>query len=39
LPVLAAWWLHIWIEAPALRRGRLLAQRGMKTAAEPISAG
>jgi peptidoglycan/LPS O-acetylase OafA/YrhL len=25
LPVSAAWWLHYWIEMPALRRGRVLA--------------
>jgi peptidoglycan/LPS O-acetylase OafA/YrhL len=25
LPVGAAWWLHVWIEAPAQRRGRALA--------------
>jgi peptidoglycan/LPS O-acetylase OafA/YrhL len=39
LPVLAAWGLHAWIEAPALRWGRILAQRGMKAATAPFSAG
>ena len=37
LPVLAAWWLHVWIEAPALRRGRAIARREM--AVVPVSAG
>ena len=37
LPVLAAWWLHERIEAPALRWGRALARRGM--AVVPVSAG
>jgi peptidoglycan/LPS O-acetylase OafA/YrhL len=39
LPVLAAWGLHAWIEAPALRWGRILAQRGMKAATAPFSGG
>jgi peptidoglycan/LPS O-acetylase OafA/YrhL len=25
IPLLAAWWLHCWIEVPMLRRGRVLA--------------
>ena len=29
LPVIAAWWLHVWIETPALRWGRAVARRGM----------
>ena len=37
LPILAAWWLHEWIEAPALRWGRILARRGMT--AVPVSVG
>ena len=37
LPLLAAWWLHVWIEAPALRRGRAIARREM--AVVPVSAG
>ncbi|HEX3402394.1 MAG TPA: acyltransferase, partial [Acetobacteraceae bacterium] len=37
LPLLAAWALHVVIEAPALRYGRTLARRGM--AAAPVSAG
>ncbi len=37
LPIVAAWWLHVWIEAPALRRGRAVARRGI--AAVPVSAG
>ncbi len=37
LPVLAAWALHRWIEAPALRAGRAIARRG--TATPAISAG
>jgi peptidoglycan/LPS O-acetylase OafA/YrhL len=39
LPVLAAWLLHEWIEAPTLRWGRALARRGMPAAAAPVSAG
>jgi peptidoglycan/LPS O-acetylase OafA/YrhL len=39
LPVLAAWWLHAWIEAPALRWGRTLARRGMPVRASSVSAG
>ena len=39
LPVLAAWWLHERIEAPALRWGRARARRGMPAAAVPVSAG
>jgi peptidoglycan/LPS O-acetylase OafA/YrhL len=39
LPVLAAWWLHERIEAPALRWGRAVARRGMAAAAAPVSAG
>jgi peptidoglycan/LPS O-acetylase OafA/YrhL len=39
LPVLAAWWLHERIEAPALRWGRAQARRGMPAAAVPVSAG
>jgi peptidoglycan/LPS O-acetylase OafA/YrhL len=39
LPVLAAWWLHQWIEAPALRWGRARARRDMPAAPVPISAG
>ena len=39
LPVLAAWSLHEWIEAPALRWGRTLARRGMPAPATPVSAG
>ena len=27
LPLLAAWWLHVWIETPALRWGRAMARR------------
>jgi len=38
LPVLAAWWLHVWIEAPALRAGRVIAQRSIPAAAR-VSAG
>ena len=37
LPLLAAWALHVVIEAPAHRYGRTLARRGM--AAAPVSAG
>ena len=29
LPVLVAWALHEWIEAPALRHGRAMARRSM----------
>ena len=29
LPVLVAWALHEWIEAPALRHGRAMARRNM----------
>ncbi len=39
LPVLAAWSLHEWIEAPVLRWGRTLARRGMPAPATPVSAG
>jgi peptidoglycan/LPS O-acetylase OafA/YrhL len=42
LPVLVAWGLHEWIEAPALRRGRALARRNLASAggaAAPVSAG
>jgi peptidoglycan/LPS O-acetylase OafA/YrhL len=39
LPILAAWALHVWVEAPALRRGRALARRSMPAAAAPVSAG
>jgi peptidoglycan/LPS O-acetylase OafA/YrhL len=39
LPTLAAWWLHAWIETPALRWGRTVAQRGMRTATASVSAG
>jgi peptidoglycan/LPS O-acetylase OafA/YrhL len=38
LPVLAAWWLHAWIEAPALRWGRAMARRDMAVVS-PVSAG
>jgi hypothetical protein len=38
LPVLVAWALHEWIEAPALRHGRTMARRSMASAA-PVSAG
>jgi peptidoglycan/LPS O-acetylase OafA/YrhL len=38
LPVLAAWWLHAWIEAPALRWGRALARRNAPVTAQ-VSAG
>ncbi len=37
LPLLAAWWLHVWIEVPALRWGRAMAHREM--AAVPVSVG
>jgi peptidoglycan/LPS O-acetylase OafA/YrhL len=37
LPILAAWWLHGWVEAPALRRGHSLARRNMTPAAAPVS--
>ncbi len=37
LPVLAAWWLHDWIEVPALRWGRSMDRRGLT--AVPISVG
>jgi peptidoglycan/LPS O-acetylase OafA/YrhL len=36
LPILAAWWLHEWIEAPALRWGRAMARRGVTV---QVSAG
>lgn len=39
LPVLAAWSLHKWIEAPVLRWGRALARRGMPAPATPVSVG
>lgn len=39
LPILAAWWLHAWIEAPALRWGRNAARRGMAATAVPVSVG
>jgi peptidoglycan/LPS O-acetylase OafA/YrhL len=39
LPVLAAWWLHEWIETPALRRGRTLARRGMPASAALVNVG
>jgi peptidoglycan/LPS O-acetylase OafA/YrhL len=39
LPVLAAWLLHEWIEAPTLRRGRALARRDLPAAAAPVSVG
>jgi peptidoglycan/LPS O-acetylase OafA/YrhL len=39
LPVLVAWALHEWIEAPALRHGRTMARRSMTAAAAPVSAG
>jgi peptidoglycan/LPS O-acetylase OafA/YrhL len=39
LPVLAAWGLHAWIEAPALRRGRAAARRAMPATAVPVSVG
>jgi peptidoglycan/LPS O-acetylase OafA/YrhL len=39
LPILAAWWLHAWIEAPALRWGRNVARRGMAATAVPVSVG
>jgi peptidoglycan/LPS O-acetylase OafA/YrhL len=39
LPVLAAWLLHEWIEAPTLRWGRALARGGLPAAAAPVSAG
>jgi peptidoglycan/LPS O-acetylase OafA/YrhL len=39
LPILAAWWLHAWIEAPALRWGRNVARRGMAPTAVPVSVG
>jgi peptidoglycan/LPS O-acetylase OafA/YrhL len=37
LPLVAAWWLHVWIETPALRWGRTVARREM--AAVPVSVG
>jgi peptidoglycan/LPS O-acetylase OafA/YrhL len=39
LPVLAAWLLHEWIEAPTLRWGRALAPRGLPAAPTPVSVG
>jgi peptidoglycan/LPS O-acetylase OafA/YrhL len=39
LPVLAAWCLHVWIEAPALRWGRAAARRAMPATTVPVSAG
>jgi len=39
LPILAAWALHVWVEAPALRRGRSLARRSMPAAVVPVSVG
>jgi peptidoglycan/LPS O-acetylase OafA/YrhL len=38
LPLLAAWWLHEWVETPALRWGRSLARRGIPVAA-PVTVG
>ena len=38
-PIVAAWALHVWIEAPTLRWGRTLARRGMKAATVPVSVG
>jgi len=39
LPILVSWWLHERIDAPALRRGRAVARRGMTTTPAPVSAG
>lgn len=36
LPVLAAWWLHMRIELPALRRGRVLAEAALGGARFPV---
>jgi peptidoglycan/LPS O-acetylase OafA/YrhL len=38
LPVLAAWWLHVLIEVPSLRRGRAVVRRRMPAMAAPVSA-
>jgi len=39
LPVLAAWYLHIWIETPVLRWGRAAARRAVSATAVPVSVG
>jgi peptidoglycan/LPS O-acetylase OafA/YrhL len=38
LPLLAAWWLHEWIETPTLRWGRAMARRNMPAMGAPVSA-